>query len=136
MEPQEASQRANNLELGKSSEFLRGSVIIHLWKVSHCCELKRELENGKDPSPTHYDQKGYFSPANQKQSFTFGESRSRMKKIHLQVIEKMANEKLPGPGLYKPAKTFGQEGPHFSMRTNTDLVLEKCNNTHLWASYR
>ena len=47
-----------------------------------------------------------------------------MKKIHLQVIEKMATDPLPGPGRYVSPSTFGKVGIHFSMRPNTVVKLD------------
>jgi hypothetical protein len=44
-----------------------------------------------------------------------------MVKVHLQIIEKQANEKLPGPGQYEHNKTFGRVGPKYSLSPKSIL---------------
>eukprot|EP00347_Sterkiella_histriomuscorum_P001355 403372352 len=83
---------------------------------------RNDQESGQvTPSPAKYEQKGFFSPKSQSKAFSFGLSKEQMKKVHLQIIEKQAAEKLPGPGNYEPISTFGKVGPKFSMSPKSAL---------------
>ena len=72
-----------------------------------------------------YEKQGFFSPRQTKNSFSFGVSRDNMKKLHIQAIEKVALEKLPGPDKYQIKGTFGKEGAHYSLRDPTSRVESK-----------
>jgi hypothetical protein len=49
----------------------------------------------------HYDKDSVFNPRKTFNSFSFGVSRESMKKIHIQEIEKRAEqEKTPAPDSY------------------------------------
>jgi hypothetical protein len=45
-------------------------------------------------------------------------SRDKMKKLHIQHIEKLALEKLPAPGSYTLPSPIGQEGIHYTIRND------------------
>ncbi|CDW80439.1 UNKNOWN [Stylonychia lemnae] len=79
------------------------------------------LEHGNLPSPAKYEQKSQFSPQNQSNSFSFGLAKENMKKIHIQVIEKLAPDGLPGPGHYVPPPTFGKLGPQYTLSPKSQL---------------
>ncbi|CDW79782.1 UNKNOWN [Stylonychia lemnae] len=81
-----------------------------------------QIKHGDLPSPARYDIKGQFSPQNKSQSFSFGLAREQMNKMHIQAIEKVGKDKLPGPGQYQPPKTFGNDGLKFSMRPLTVML--------------
>lgn len=69
--------------------------------------LEHGIEQGKVPGPGQYEKKGYFSPQMTQNAFSFGTSREKMKKLHIQQIEKIALDKLPAPGSYNIPSPIG-----------------------------
>ncbi len=52
-----------------------------------------------------------FSPNQTSNSFSFGVSREKMFKLHVdQITDKNNKETEPGPGNYELKSTFGKEG--------------------------
>jgi hypothetical protein len=59
------------------------------------------------PGPGQYSKNGYFTPDKTHNAYSFGMSRDKMKKLHIQQIEKLALEKLPAPGSYTLPSPIG-----------------------------
>jgi hypothetical protein len=91
---------------GVHSKMPRGRIVTFLDQIGfnmyphlkvRFFMFKNVIGQGKMPSPVDYIKSGFFSPKQTKNSFSFGVSRDNMKKLHIQAIEKMALDKLPGP---------------------------------------
>lgn len=65
----------------------------------------------------------------QNQTFAFGESRDRMKKIYIdQILKEGKVISTPGPGRYEQEKSFGKKGKEYSIGAKLridEMSLEK-----------
>ena len=99
-------------------------------------ENKARPMKAKSPSPSEYQIKGQFgkdveggTSNGPNKEFSFGVSRTEMKKLHIDLINDTGKkDKLkPGPGSYNPIRTFGNLGMHktFSKRLGYDTISLK-----------